>query len=344
MHLHTPKSLGYRFPAEWEKHCATWLSYPKINGSWPHAIRKVEKAYNSFVKIISQGETVHLIVDNKKKETEVSESLIKIGTDLSKVIFHHFITDDCWTRDHGPTFLIKPDGEKAIVDWEFNAWGNKYPSKKDNEIPSLIAAHKKIRKFSPNIVMEGGSIETNGNGTLLTTASCLFNKNRNPKLSSVQIEEYLQDYYCVDKILWLEEGVAGDDTDGHIDDIARFTDPTTLIMVIEENKKSRNYAPLQHNLKLAGQFRMSNGASPKIVELPMPEYCDVNGELLPASYANFYICNTGVIVPVFNCKNDRKAVDVLSKFFPEKEIIPLDSSAVIHGLGSWHCLSQQEPA
>ena len=338
----SPKSLGYRFPAEWETHRATWLSYPKTNESWPCNIKEVEKAYNEFVKTISRGEEVHINIDNREKELQVSEALYKVGVDLSKIIFHHIITDDCWTRDHGPAFLVDKEGNSAVIDWEFNAWGNKYSSRNDSRVPEQIAAYRKVQRFVPGIVMEGGSIEVNGNGTLLTTSACLFNGNRNPGLSAGQIEQYLRNYYCVNTILWLEEGIAGDDTDGHIDDVARFADAGTLIMAVEEDKGNGNYKPLQRNLELALKFRLSDGSIPTIVELPMPEYQELNGLPLPASYVNFYICNTGVIVPVFNCKNDNKALDILGRVFSVREIIPIDATSVIHGLGSWHCLSQQE--
>jgi agmatine deiminase len=339
----TPKALGFRFPAEWEKHESTWLTYPKQNESWPDNFEKVILEYNLFVKAIASREIVHLNVDDKSAQMKVSEVLDKTGCNMENIFFHLFYSDDCWCRDHGAVFLINDKGERAIIDWEFNAWGGKYPFENDNLIASKIASYLNIKVFKPGIVMEGGSAELNGDGTLITSYSCLLNNNRNPGLSKPEIEKYLCDYFCVDQILWLEDGITGDDTDGHIDDVARFSDRDTIIMAIEFDKNKKDYLPLKKNLEIAKKFRLNNGGQPTIVEIPMPDPQYLLNFQLPASYANFYICNAGVIVPVFNCKQDQVAIDILSKAFLLKKIIPLNSKRIIHGLGSWHCLSQQEP-
>jgi agmatine deiminase len=343
MDQRTPKALGFRFPAEWEKHESTWLTYPKQNESWPDNFKEVRIAYNLFVKAVLSGEIVHLNIDDKNSQLEIAEELDKIGCRMENIVFHLFPSDDCWCRDHGGIFLINDHKKKAIVDWEFNAWGSKYPYENDNKIASKIAAYLDLQVFKPGIVMEGGSAEINGAGSLITSKSCLLNSNRNSSLSKSEIENYLCEFFCVDQILWLEDGIAGDDTDGHIDDIARFSDKETIIMVVELDKRKKDYNPLKKNIELASKFRLSSGRQPNIIELPMPDPQFLQDIQLPASYANFYICNTGVIVPVFNCKQDKIALDIISKAFPLKKIIPLNSSRIIHGLGSWHCLSQQEP-
>jgi agmatine deiminase len=339
----TPKALGFRFPAEWEKHESTWLTYPKQNESWPDNFKDVAIEYNLFVKTISYGEKVHINIDDKDLQAAITEKLDKNGTNMENIIFHIFPSDDCWCRDHGAIFLINEKKEKVAVDWEFNAWGSKYPFINDNQIASKIGSYLGVEVFKPGIVMEGGSAESNGTGTLLTSTSCLLNNNRNSKLTKPEIEKYLCDYFCADQVLWLEEGIAGDDTDGHIDDIARFSDSNTLLIAIETDKNKKDYIPLKKNLDIAKKFRSLNGNPLNIIELPMPEPQYLQDVQLPASYANFYICNIGVIVPVFNCKQDIIALDILSKVFPSNRIIPLNSSRIIHGLGSWHCLSQQEP-
>lgn len=339
----TPKSLGYYFPAEWERHKATWLTYPQNQESWPDNYEFACREFNNFVKAISRSEHVHINVNDLRTKYNVTEDLDKIGCAMENLFLHIIRSDDCWCRDHGPVFLLNSNGNLGLVDSEFNAWGKKYPSENDNRISSEIAEITGYECFKPGIVMEGGSIEVNGKGTILTTKACLLNKNRNPQLSHTKIEEYLREYYCADQILWFDDGIAGDDTDGHIDDIARFTDHKTILLAIDENKKSPNYKVLQNNLRAAGKFSLPDGSQPEIIEIPIPTLHLKDGTPLPASYANYYVCNSGVIVPIFGCSQDQKALDILSKAFPNKEIIALSSSDIIYGLGSWHCLSQQEP-
>ena len=256
-------------------------------------------------------------------------------------------TNDAWCRDHGPAFVINTSAEqkKIIVDWGYNAWGGKYPPfDLDDNIPTLIAQHYKIPVVYPGIVMEGGSVDFNGKGTVLTTTSCLLNTNRNPHLNQGQIEQYLHDYYGVENILWLGDGIVGDDTDGHIDDLTRFVNENTVVTVVEENKKDENYSILQENLKSLKKLRLENGKPLDIVELPMPAAVVYEDMRLPASYANFYIGNKYVIVPTFRDKNDDRALQILQSCFQDRKVIGLDSLDIIWGLGSFHCLSQQEPS
>jgi agmatine deiminase len=269
------------------------------------------------------------------------------GADLSQVEFYFHPTNDAWCRDHGPAFLINPNAEqkKVIVDWGYNAWGGKYPPfDLDDVIPTLIGKQFNIPVFHPGIVMEGGSVEFNGAGTLLTSTACLLNPNRNPHLNQDQIEQYLRDFYGVEQILWVDEGVVGDDTDGHIDDTVRFVNEDTVLTVVEEDKTDENYALLQHNLKQLKGMRLLNGKSLNIVELPMPDAVIWEDQRLPASYANFYISNKHVIVPTFRCAKDDVALSIIQSCFKDREVIGIDSTEIIWGLGSFHCLSQQEPA
>lgn len=343
----TPRSKGYYFPPEWAPHDATWLSWPHKEASWPGKLGCVYPIYSEFVKIISRGEDVHINVNSFEMEQDARNRLSQVQADLSKIRFHQFPTNDAWCRDHGPAFLINPNNSvpKLIVDWDYNAWGEKYPPfDLDDAIPTKIARWKKIPALRPGIVMEGGSVEFNGTGTLLTTTSCLLNSNRNPKLNQSQIETYLRDYYGVEQILWLGDGIAGDDTDGHIDDLTRFIDSDTVVTVVEPNKSDENHGPLMDNLELLKTFRLQNGKQLNIIELPMPAPVVYEEQRLPASYANFYISNAAVVVPTYRCKQDDLVLDILTQCFPDREVIGLDSTDLIWGLGSFHCLSQQEPS
>lgn len=346
MHNLTPKELGYHFPAEWEKHTATWLSWPHKEASWPGKIETIYPFYAQFIKEIAKGEKVCINVNNEKMKQQASSWLIKEGVNISQVLFFIHPTNDAWCRDHGPAFLINPKAKdkKIIVDWDYNAWGGKYPPHdQDDIIPTQIASHYGIPVYHPGIIMEGGSVDFNGDGTVLTTTSCLLNKNRNPHLSQKEIERYLINYYGVEQICWLEEGIVGDDTDGHIDDITRFVSQDTVITVIEKNRSDANYEPLQKNLQLLKKIRLMNGKQLNIIEIPMPSAVIYDGQRLPASYANFYICNEAVIVPVFQDKHDEQALELIQSCFKDRKVIGINSTDIIWGLGSFHCLSQQEP-
>ena len=342
----TPKQLGFQFPAEFEKHTATWLSWPHKEASWPGKIESIYPAYSLFVKILAQSEHVHINVADPVMKTKALEHLSRVGANLLAIQFHFNPTNDAWCRDHGPAFLInKKEKKKAIIDWGYNAWGGKYPPYDlDDIIPTRIANDLKLQVFNPGIVMEGGSVDFNGAGAVLTTKACLLNKNRNPTLTQKQIEQYLINYYGVEQVLWLGDGIIGDDTDGHIDDIARFVNTDTVVTVVEEDKSDENYEVLQENLKTLKAMRLLNGQPLRIIELPMPSPVLYEDQRLPASYANFYISNQHVIVPTYRCKNDHKALQILSQAFPQHEAIGIDSVDIIWGLGSFHCLSQQEPA
>ncbi len=341
-----PRELGYTFPAEFAPHEATWLSWPHKEASWPGKIAAIYPAYARFIAELLKGEKVRINVNNEQMRKDASLILGQNGVAPEQVEFYLHPTNDAWCRDHGPAFLTNPAAKdsKVIVDWGYNAWGDKYPPYDlDDVIPTLIANRFQLPVFHPGIVMEGGSVEFNGKGTLLTSRSCLLNPNRNPHLTQEQIEQYLSDYYGIEQVLWVSEGIVGDDTDGHIDDTVRFVNEHTLLTVIETRKSDENYPLLQTNLKELKSMRLLNGSQPDIVEMPMPDPVIWEDQRLPASYANFYIANQSVIVPVFRCKNDEIALRIIQDCFPDRTIVPIDSTDLIWGLGSFHCLSQQEP-
>ncbi len=343
----TPKSLGFTFPAEFAPQRAMWLSWPHKEASWPGKIDTIFPVYSQFIKLVAEGQRVCINVANEHMKAFAVSHLERVEADLSQIDFYFHPTNDAWCRDHGPAFVLNhTTKEKAIVDWDYNAWGDKYPPYDlDDVIPTLIGEKLGLKVFYPQIIMEGGSVEFNGKGTLLTTTACLLNKNRNLHLSQGEIEQYLTDYYGVENILWLGDGIVGDDTDGHIDDLTRFVNEDTVVTVVEENKSDENYGILQENLKMLSTMRLENGRQMNIVELPMPHAVVWEGQRLPASYANFYIANKYVVVPTFrDKKNDDKALNILQSCFANHKVVGLDSTDLIWGLGSFHCLSQQEPA
>lgn len=343
----TPKEQGYYMPAEWARHEATWLTYPKNPDSWPGKIETIYPSYHLFVKTLAEREHVHINVDDEKMAAHVQSELEAINTNMQNISLHIIPSNDAWCRDHGPAFLLnKNDATKrAMVNWDHNAWGGKYPYELDTEVPVRIHdLMPELPLFNPGIVMEGGSIDVNGVGDLLTTTSCLLNKNRNPHLNQDKIEGYLRDYYGVENIVWLGDGIVGDDTDGHVDDLSRFVSEDTIVTVVEENMWDENYEPLQKNLKMLNRCRLANGKQPTVVELPMPDVVFYDGQRLPASYANFYIANDKVIFPTYRCLADNEAAYILEACFPDREVVGIDSTDIIWGLGSFHCLSQQMPA
>jgi agmatine deiminase len=337
----TPKALGYTFPAEFAKQDATWLSWPHKEASWPGKLDSIYPSYIEFIKILTLSQRVCINVVDATMQATATKMMEALRVDLSKVQFYIHPTN------HGPSFLIgnNPAAPKAIVDWNINAWGGKYPPYDlDDVIPTRIAEVLNLPVFYPNIIMEGGSVDFNGAGTVLTSKCCLLNENRNPHLNQAQIEQYLCDYYGVDQVLWVSEGIVGDDTDGHIDDTVRFVNEDTVVTVVESNKASENYNLLQDNLKELQQMRLSNGKQLNIVELPMPTDVIYEEQFLPASYANFYISNAHVVVPTFRCERDDKALRIVQDCFPTRTVVGIDSTDIIWGLGSFHCLSQQEPS
>lgn len=343
----TPASSGYYFPAEFASHTATWLSWPHKEASWPGKIEAIYPNYSLFVKYLAESELVRINVADAAMQSFAEKHLAAAGVNMARVQFFLHPTNDAWCRDHGPAFLLnnKEPQKKAIVDWGYNAWGNKYPPYDlDDVIPTLIGKALDLPVYHPGIVMEGGSVEFNGKGTLLTSTACLLNPNRNPHLNQQQIEQYLYDYYGVEQVLWVDEGIIGDDTDGHIDDTVRFVNEDTVVTVVEDNKADENYDLLRHNLKQLQQMRLLNGRQLNIIELPMPDAVVYEDQRLPASYANFYISNGHVIVPTYRCSKDDRALDILTQCFPARKVVGIDSTDIIWGLGSFHCLSQQEPA
>ena len=343
----TPKELGYRFPAEFEQHAATWLSWPHKEASWPGKIDSIFPSYCRFIKAVSEHEPVHINVVNDEMKNLALEKLQEYAVHSDQVRFYTHPTNDAWCRDHGPAFLINPAAAqpKIIIDWNYNAWGNKYPPYDlDDRIPTLIATAYEIPVLYPDIIMEGGSVDFNGKGTLITSESCLLNPNRNPLLSRSGIEAFLEAYYGVDQILWVKDGIVGDDTDGHIDDTVRFINEDTVLCAVEENKSDENYEILQRNLTDLKTMRLLNGKQINVIELPMPDKLFHEGQRLPASYANFYIANGLVVVPTFKSNQDDRALQIIQDAFRDRTIVGIDSTDIIWGLGSFHCLSQQEPA
>ncbi len=343
MSAKTPRELGYRMPAEWHPHAATWLSWPRPNGiSFPDRYDEMLPTLAEMVRTLAPHEPVHINVRNDEVESIARRA---VGERAENVFYHRIPSYEPWCRDHGPIFVVR-NAETAIVDWRFNAWGGKYPPYDDDDaVPQRVAELLGLPLFSPGIVMEGGSIDVNGAGSLLTTTSCLLNPNRNPGLSQQQIEQYLRDYLGVSNVLWLGDGIAGDDTDGHIDDLARFVDPHTVVTVIEPDTHDDNYRPLQENLKRLEKMRDQDGQPLRVVELPMPGFIEYDGQRLPASYANFYIANHVVLLPTYrNPATDKAAIDTLQKLFPDRRVVGIDSTNLIWGRGSFHCLTQQQPA
>jgi len=339
-----PAELGYRMPAEWEPHTATWLSWPRREGiSFPGSFDRVLPVFRSMVEALLTSEPVCINVCNGTHEAEARAVLAGLPSD--RITFHLIPTNEPWCRDYGPIFLTRQEEPRlAVVDWDYNAWGGKYPPcDLDEVVPTRAAEKLDIPVFYPGMILEGGSIEVNGAGALLTTEGCLLNKNRNPLLARNEIEEKLRDYLGVREILWLGNGIAGDDTDGHIDDLTRFVAPRALVTVIEENRSDENFDVLRENLARLEKLRI-NDQPLEIFTIPMPAKIVREGMRLPASYANFYIANTCVLVPTFANANDPKAVSILEKLFPTRRVIPIDCRELIWGLGTFHCLTQQQPA
>lgn len=334
-------------PAEWHPHTSTWLTWPKDPVTWPDRVPLVQQIYIDMITALTPHEIVNLLVDDQETENAVrSRCDFSSATNLR---IHKVKTVDSWIRDYGPGFLIDGEGNLAFNDWRFNAWGDKYEDlKQDDRIPRLLQDIIGAQRFEPGIVMEGGSIEVNGQGCVLTTEQCLLNANRNPQLARTEIEQYLADYLGVTKVLWLGEGVVGDDTDGHIDDIARFVSVDTIVCAIEDDPTDANFKLLQENLIRLQRMTDIQGNCFNIVTLPMPGVVsgagnDRNLERLPASYANFYIANSVVLAPVFGHSNDQRAVDILQSLFTDRKVVPINCEPLVWGMGTIHCVSQQQP-
>jgi agmatine deiminase len=332
-------------PAEWEPHEATWISWPQPEcNSFPGSYDRVIPTFVKMAEALAESEIVRINVSGAEQEKTVRKLLRSCPPE--RVEYFHIPTDEPWCRDHGPIFVKRDKSPKlAVLNFGFNAWGYKLsPFDEDNAVPPAIAKALGLPIFNfEHFILEGGSIDTNGQGTLLTTESCLLNPNRNPTLDRTAIEKKLRDKLGVKKILWLGDGIEGDDTDGHVDDITRFVGPSTVITAVEEDEHDPNFEPLQQNLDRLHTMRLADGEPLHVLTLPMPTRIMRDGQRLPASYANFYIANSVVLLPVFNEHNDAWAVSALHEAFPTRRIVPIDCRELIWGLGAFHCLTQQQP-
>jgi agmatine deiminase len=338
--VETPVSLGYRMPAEWEKHEATWTSWPKDPDTFPPSLLpKVEVTFGKMVDALSDGEEVRILVEDENMQKRVANMLGKDGT----VVFHRIRTIDVWVRDYGPTYVIGKN--QALVKWAFNAWGNKYPDLiPDDDSGEILAASTRLKVFRPGIVLEGGAVDVNGSGTLMTTEQCLLNPNRNPGLGKKQLHKIMADYLGVENVIWLGSGIEGDDTDGHVDDIARFVGPRTVVVGCEPDPGDPNHRALDVDRRKLEESTDEKGRPIKVVELPMPERLGSTEGRLPASHLNFYIGNSAVLVPTFGGKSDREALKAMEDLFPGKDVVGIDCRALVYGLGTIHCVTQQVPS
>ncbi len=362
--------MTYSMPAEWEPHLGTWLAWPHNKEHWPGKFEPIPLVFAKIAyALAAAGEKVFICVNNAVMEASARSVILSLSKDgMENIQFFHIQTNTSWMRDHGPIFVKEisssfpgatrwrretseesgsAGSERSrayILDWIFNMWGGKYPPwDLDDVVPQKIAAQLKIPMVEPGIVLEGGSIDVNGKGTLLTTEQCLLNKNRNPHLNRAQIEKYLHDFLGATNVLWLKEGIVGDDTDGHIDDIARFIDPQTIVCTLEQNHSDANYEILQKNFRDLKKMKDQDGKSFRIVPIPMPDPVVYEGQRLPASYANFYIANKAVLIPTFGCKKDEEIIKIFTQLFPMRKIVGIDCRDLVWGLGTIHCSTQQHP-
>ncbi|HEU5352269.1 MAG TPA: agmatine deiminase family protein [Terracidiphilus sp.] len=352
----TPRALGYRMPAEWEPHEATWLAWPHNREDWPGKFGPIPWVFAEIVRILAAHERVHIVVQDEKAQKRAEAILRRAGAGLGKVAFHIWPTDRVWTRDSGPIFVRNPAGQVAVTNWRFNAWAKYDDWRRDDLFPGRVAKLLKAREWAPQVrlasgklhrlVLEGGSIDVNGQGAMLTTEECLLSQvqQRNPGVGRAQLEQAFREYLGVEQVIWLNRGVAGDDTHGHVDDISRFVGPETIVAAVEPDVRDENHAPLKENLERLKAARTKAGKSFEIVELPLPRPVVFRGQRLPASYANFYVANRVVLVPTFHDPKDRVALNILAKTFPNREVIGIHSVDLIWGLGALHCMTQQQPA
>lgn len=350
-----PNALGYRMPAEWEPHAATWIAWPRERSDWPGKFAPIPWVYTEITKYLARSERVGIVVRNPKAMRRIADRLNKAGVDLGRVEFVEAATDRSWLRDSFPTAVVtdRPHlPELALVHWRFNGWA-RYPNfERDRKLPRRLSQVIKSPRFAPRrpdgsrVVLEGGAIEVNGRGTLLTTEECLLGdeQTRNPGYDRAAYERLFADYLGARCIIWLGRGIAGDDTHGHVDDLTRFVDAKTIVTVVEANPEDANHQPLLDNLKRLERATDQDGASLRVVALPMPAPVYFDGQRLPASYANFYVANTVVLVPTFNDANDRVALDTLTGLFPGRTVVGIHAVDLVLGLGTLHCLTQQQPA
>jgi agmatine deiminase len=342
----TPRALGYAMPAEWAPHQATWLSWPHNRETWPTELETVRDVWIRMVQALAPQERVYLLVNDEKMRQDVTVRLKNVGAAMENVSILEIPTVDVWMRDYGPTFVTRAGAESPLAfnDWVFNGWGGKYQTYEDDDrITNDIASLLNVPVFKHRVVLEGGSIEVNGAGTCITTEQCLLNQNRNPHMDRAAIERFLRDTLTVDHVIWLGQGIIGDDTDGHIDDIARFIDPITVACAVETDSTDENYVALNENLERLKGARDQEDNKLSIVTLPCPAPVYYKGSRLPASYANFYIANELVLVPIFDDPRDQTALGTLQELFPNRKVIGVPCRPVVAGLGAVHCVTQQQP-
>jgi agmatine deiminase len=348
----TPAALGFSMPAEWGAHSATWIAWPHNRTDWPGKFAPIQWVYAEIVRKLTLGEAVRILVNSENHQARAQRVLARVGVDLSQVEFFRFPTNRGWTRDFGPIFIrCDQKAEVAIARFRFNAWARYRDWQKDDRIPELVASRLGLRIFHAQargrgVVLEGGSIDVNGRGTLITTEQCLLDQQvqvRNPGLSREEIEATLREYLGVTNVLWLGSGIAGDDTHGHVDDVCRFVGPRTVVLCREANPHDENYRPLEENRERLDSARLEDGSKIEVVPLPMPSPLYFNGRRLPASYANFYIANAAVLVPTFNDPNDRIALGILAELISDRPVIGVHAVDLVWGLGTLHCLTQQQP-
>ena len=336
----TPRAAGYRMPAEWEPHEATWIAWPHNRQDWPGRFAPIPWVYGEIVRKVSRVEGVRILMRDQALERHARRVLQQVGANMEAVEFLQQPTNRVWTRDFGPLFVKNRRGEVALTRWRFNGWAKYDDFELDVQVPEAVARRLKRPMWRNEMVLEGGSIDVNGAGLLLTTEECLLSpvQARNPGMSRAAIERQMRQYLGVSRVIWLRNGIAGDDTHGHVDDIARFVAEDTVVAAWESNRNDPNYAPLRENHDLL------RAAGLRVIRLPMPGPLHFGGRRLPASYANFYIANGLVLVPTFNDPNDRTALSVLAKAFPDREVTGINSTELIWGLGALHCMTQQQPA
>ena len=358
--IEPPASLGYRLPAEWEPHAATWIAWPHNRDDWPGKFGPIPWVYVEVVRLLSRNEPVQILVNGRRTRRDAADRLERGGVDLDRVRFFKVRTDRVWTRDTGPMFVVHDRAEAAgvppvvLVDWRFNAWAKYDDHRHDDQIPRRLGRLLGRERWKPTakvgdrtarVVLEGGAIDVNGRGTLLTTEECLLSPEqaRNPGLDREALERVLADALGIRHVVWLGRGIVGDDTHGHVDDLARFVNPTTVVTVVERRPSDANYEPLQENLQRLRRARDQDGAPLRVVELPMPAAVVFAGQRLPASYANFFIANGLVLVPTFNDPADREALATLSGLFADREVVGIPCRDLVWGLGTLHCMTRDQP-
>lgn len=353
----TPAALGYRMPAEWEPHAATWLAWPHERSDWPGPgkLEAVRWVYGEVIRLLAPGEVVRVLVPDARGARQLRTVCAKAGVPAERVDAVRAATDRSWTRDSCPLFVRHDDGTVAAVGWRFTGWA-KYPNHlRDARVPAAVARRRRLRLFTPTaeiggrarrLVLEGGAVDVNGRGTLLTTEECLLSpvQERNPGLDRAGTERALRDWLGVRHVVWLGEGIAGDDTHGHVDDLARFVDPTTVVLALADDPQDENFARLRDNLDRLRHATDQDGQPLRVVPLPMPAPLSYEGYRLPASYANFYVGNAAVLVPTFNDPADRRALATLAALFPSRRVVGVHAVDLVLGLGTIHCMTQQEPA